>query len=278
MSLHESGITESSTPADALVTIAANAERSAIAHPPSHLRLWIIAVIGLAADLWTKDWAFSTLRPDDKHVIIENLCSFQLSLNPGALFGLGAGMAPVFVGASVLALLFVLYLFANAGSRRWSMHVALGLVLGGALGNLYDRSTQQAYVAYVNSEMGEYRIIGDIEGEPTPNGFKLRQPNADEARNYPGTIDETRSGMQPVVRDFIRIEAQIGNFAVWPWIFNIADALLVFGVAVLLLNFWADHRRHNALAEAEAAKTPSDDSLVAPTIANATRTRDNPVA
>lgn len=276
MSLLDSGTTQSSSFAGSQPAEAVNAERSAIAHIPSHLRLWIIAVVGLAADLWTKHWAFSTLRPDDKQVIIENLCSFQLSLNPGALFGLGAGMAPVFVGASVLALLFVLYLFANAGSRRWSMHVALGLVLGGALGNLYDRSTQQAFVAYVSSDAGQYRIIGDIEGEPTEHGFLIRQPNAERATFVRGTIDDARSGLQPVVRDFIRIEARVGDFSVWPWIFNIADALLVFGVAILLLNFWADHRRHNANLAAEAAKQSLAETPVPSTIANANQARDNP--
>ena len=123
-------------------------DRWAMGHAPSHLRLWMVTLAGLAADLWTKDWAFRSFDAAETKVLVENLCNLQLSLNPGALFGLGAGMAPIFVGASVLALLFVLYLFANSHASRWSMHIALGLVLGGALGNLYDRTTQEAYVAH----------------------------------------------------------------------------------------------------------------------------------
>ena len=247
---------------------AAHGESSAMTHMPSHLRLWVITFIGLAADLWTKDWAFDTLRADERRVVVENLCSLQLSLNPGALFGLGAGMAPVFVGASVLALLFVLYLFANARASRWSMHLALGLVLGGALGNLYDRATQQAYVAYVNTELGQLRIIGDMEGESTPRGFSIRQPNAVEPTFIRGEIDAARSGMQPVVRDFIRIEARVGDYSIWPWIFNIADALLVVGVVILLLNFWQDHRQHNAMLAAQQAESAA--------VAGAPGARDNP--
>jgi len=184
-------------------------------------------------------------------------------------------MAPVFVGASVLALLFVLYLFANAGARRWSMHLALGLVLGGALGNLYDRSTQQAYVAYVNTDAGQLRIIGDLEGNPTASGFSIRQPNADRPTFVRGKIDEARSGVQPVVRDFIRIEARIGEFSVWPWIFNVADALLVFGVVILLLNFWTDHRRHKARLAAEAARESAAARAEVPAIAGARESHDN---
>ncbi|MCB9856718.1 MAG: signal peptidase II [Phycisphaerales bacterium] len=247
-----------STSTPSTVNASAGADRSAIVHVPSHVRLWLVAVLGLWADLATKAWAFSTLNPHEPRLVIKNLCSLQLSLNPGALFGLGAGMAPVFVGASVLALMFVLYLFANSGTRRWSMHIALGLVLGGALGNLYDRTTQQAYVAYMTNG---YRIIGDRVDTDSENILRIRRPNSDRVESFGmSSIDLSRSGFQPVVRDFIKIEAKFGKFEVWPWIFNIADALLVVGVAMLLLNFWADHRHHRAEQLAANAAIAGSDS------------------
>ncbi|HPF40015.1 MAG TPA: signal peptidase II [Phycisphaerae bacterium] len=243
---------------------ATQTDRSAILHFPSHLRLWIIAIVGLWADLASKQWAFSTLDPHEPKLILKNLCSLQLSLNPGALFGLGAGMAPIFVGASVLALMFVLYLFANAGSRRWSMHIALGLVLGGALGNLYDRTTQQAYVAYMT---GGYRVIGDRDATSNDNVLRIRRPNSDRVEPFSmSNVDLSRSGLQPVVRDFIKIEAKFGSLQIWPWIFNIADALLVVGVLLLLLNFWADHRHHRAerlAAEAAARGNSAQNDVIA---------------
>src|SRR5262249_8043817 len=86
------------------------APSSAIRHGPSHARLWIVALLGIAVDLWSKDWAFRTLQMGRIFPVLDGLLSFRLSLNPGALFGIGAGLAPIFVGASVLALVFVLYL------------------------------------------------------------------------------------------------------------------------------------------------------------------------
>lgn len=219
------------------------AEQWAIAHLPSHLRLWPVAVVGIAADLWTKAWAFETLQPSEARVLIKNLCSLQVSLNPGALFGFGAGLAPIFVGASVLALLFVLYLFANSTTSRWSMHIALGLVLAGAIGNLYDRATQAAYVAHIP---GRGRDIGVLVEETESRVILADFPEgASNRRAWPRPLGP-RSGMQPVVRDFIKIEARVGRFSLWPWVFNIADALLVVGVVILLMNFWFErgHHRH----------------------------------
>ncbi len=217
-------------------------DRWAMGHAPSHVRLWIVTLVGLAADLWTKDWAFRTFDAGETKVLVKNLCNLQLSLNPGALFGLGAGMAPIFVGASVLALLFVLYLFANSHATRWSMHIALGLVLGGALGNLYDRTTQEAYV--VHTQRG--RDIGVLVKETQTQVILADFPDGEHPRSHLVSRLQPGSGPQPVVRDFIKIEARIGNFALWPWIFNIADALLVVGVIILLINFWFDRKHHTA--------------------------------
>lgn len=230
--------------------------RYAITHLPSHIRLWLLTILGLAADLWTKDWAFRSLDPTESKIIFQNVCKLQLSLNPGALFGLGAGMAPIFVGASVLALLFVFYLFANSGASRWSMHFALGLVLAGALGNLYDRITQEAFVAYTSRGRDIGIVLNETESSITlgdfPNGGHRRPP-------YLKSELGAGSSRQPVVRDFIKIEAKIGSFSLWPWIFNIADALLVVGVGILLLNFWLDRGHYQRQEDAVSSmEDPSE--------------------
>lgn len=227
-------------------------ERWAMGHAPSHLRLWLVVCLGLGADLWTKAWAFDALGFHESRTLVEGLCSFQLSLNPGALFGIGHGYAPIFVGASVLALMFVLYMFANSTASRWSMHIALGLVLGGALGNLYDRTTQEAYVAYVQ---GGGRVVGTLVHQEGDTVHVGDFPDGENARVWP-IEPGAGSGLQPVVRDFVKIEIQFGDFSLWPWIFNIADALLVFGVGILLINFWRD--RHHHCPGPHTSSKPSD--------------------
>ncbi len=217
----------------------ARIEPWALAHVPSHIRLWSVTVLGLVADLWSKEWAFQTLRPGDSRELVSNLCSLQVSLNPGALFGIGAGFAPVFVGASVLALMFVLYLFAHSTASRRSMHIALGLVLSGAIGNLYDRTTQTAQVLHF-AHGG--RFIGSLVDENDQSITLGDFPTGARPQTFMRSSVASNK-VEPVVRDFIKIEAKLGSLSLWPWIFNIADALLVVGVGLLLINFWSD--RHD---------------------------------
>jgi signal peptidase II len=212
-----------------------------------------VAVIGLAVDLWTKHWAFSVLGPDESRTIIPYVMSFRRSLNSGALFGMGKGLTPLFIVASLLALGFVFYLFAHSHRARKSLHVALAMVLGGALGNLYDRTHVLADVVKYSMNGHTYTAIGLIKDQ-TPDGMIILGafPESDHEimRLYPRHTPTIKQ--QGVVRDFIKMEPKTPWFDWWPWVFNIADSLLVVGVALLMLNFWWDRKTEQAAMKAAA--------------------------
>lgn len=234
---------DQSTRSDSLAPDDPAAARSAMRDSRSHLRLWPVAVIALIADLWSKHWAFSALPPEPgRWELIPNLMSFQRSLNTGALFGLGKGMTPVFIAASILALGFVLYLFIHSTPNRRSLHVALGLVLAGALGNLYDRAFVIADVVQFQVQGRTAVRAGVILGE-YKSGISLAPfPEGDKQDMFIPTDSQPQVRRQGVVRDFIKMEPRIGSVEIWPWVFNLADAWLVIGVALLMLNFWFDRR------------------------------------
>jgi signal peptidase II len=102
-----------------------------------------LAVIGCTADLWTKSLAFSRLGlpgEGDIHWIIKGYFGFETAVNPGALFGMGAGWGWMFAALSLVATVGLLLWLARwkAIGSLWLV-VALGLVQGGIVGNLYDR-------------------------------------------------------------------------------------------------------------------------------------------
>ncbi len=102
-----------------------------------------LASLGTGADLLSKQLVFQwrgipgQLRP---WWLIEPYVGVETAVNLGALFGLGRGYGTLFAGLSVAAAIFVwTWLFYyRAATSRW-LTVAMGLITGGILGNLYDR-------------------------------------------------------------------------------------------------------------------------------------------
>jgi signal peptidase II len=110
-----------------------------------YLVFFAIALAGLAADLTTKKCVFDRLGPplSPTHWVWEDVFGFQTSLNPGALFGIGAdwsAMRYLTCTLSVLAAVAIpLWLFGYGAARSLLLTIALGCVTAGVLGNLYDR-------------------------------------------------------------------------------------------------------------------------------------------
>lgn len=97
-------------------------------------------ILGVTADLVSKSWVFATLlaRPDHVIDVIPGVLRLSLSTNPGIVFGIRAPW-PLVMVATAAALIVVMYLFTGSPRKAWPLHVALGMVLAGAVGNAYDR-------------------------------------------------------------------------------------------------------------------------------------------
>ncbi|MCK4660564.1 MAG: signal peptidase II [Phycisphaerae bacterium] len=217
---------------------------SAIRYLWAHVLLWATAGATLAADLWTKHWAFTELGWDEAREGFFGLVSYQRSLNDGALFGMGQGLVSIFIIASVLAVAFILYFFGCSHRRQRLLHVALAFILAGALGNMFDRTFMSADRLVLTSSYGKgERVLGRFVGDQ--NGDVIHLGSWPEG-SHPQQFDRKCLAEPPrsigVVRDFIKIELQIAGRDVWPWVFNIADTLLVVGVGMLLITFAFDRR------------------------------------
>jgi len=101
--------------------------------------------------------------------------------NSGAAFGMLQGFADIFALLAIVVVVIILIYFPRIPRNEWALRLALGLQLGGALGNLIDRLRYQGHVT-----------------------------------------------------DFISV-------ATFP-VFNIADASISIGVAILILSVWSTER------------------------------------
>lgn len=103
----------------------------------------LLAILGSAADLSTKYYVFQwrglpgTLPP---WWVVDGIAGVETAVNIGALFGMGAGYGWVFASASIIATFGIsIWLFYFRAAQSMWLTVALGLVMGGIIGNLYDR-------------------------------------------------------------------------------------------------------------------------------------------
>ena len=101
------------------------------------LLLASIAVVTYLLDQMSKWWAISALSDEEPWNLVGSFLRLDLIRNPGAAFSIGTGNTWVLTIIAVVVLVVVIRVSRRLGSSGWAW--ALGLLLGGALGNLTDR-------------------------------------------------------------------------------------------------------------------------------------------
>jgi signal peptidase II len=186
----------------------------------------VLAIVGLVVDLWTKRVTFDPeFVPGARRPIAGGWATFELttSFNEGALFGVGQGLTWLFALLSLVAVAGVFFwLFWLGGRSSIWLSVALGLILAGTLGNLYDRA--------------------GCHGEVYPDGTVR--------------AGETRYA----VRDFLlltfgRPGTRIGQRYHYP-VFNFADAFLVTGAIMLVLKSFRAEEGEEDESSTSSASSP----------------------
>ncbi|GAA2037313.1 signal peptidase II [Pseudokineococcus marinus] len=99
----------------------------------------LVSVVALVwgLDQLTKALAVSRLTEGEPVELVPGVLDLYLLYNPGAAFSLATGLTWVLTLVAVGVVVAVALMARRLGSRAWAY--ALGLLLGGALGNLTDR-------------------------------------------------------------------------------------------------------------------------------------------
>ena len=122
--------------------------------------LWLLFFLTLFSDQFSKIVAVSNLFEGERIPVLEGLFNFTLVYNPGAAFGMFAGLPDVqrriaLVFVSLVALLVVFYMMKETKEDRPSQ-VALIAILAGAVGNLIDRFRYDGVVDFLDVYWGNY--------------------------------------------------------------------------------------------------------------------------
>jgi len=125
--------------------------------------------------------------------LIEGWLAFNFTKNPGMAMGMDWLSTPAISVIAISATIGIIgYIVYTLNRANYAYLVCMGLIIGGALGNIYDR------------------IFMGIAG------------------GYGGVLDGH-------VVDFIHFYLQIGDTAVFPYIFNVADIAITTSIIILLL-------------------------------------------
>jgi signal peptidase II len=100
---------------------------------------WLVVTAGLVliADLVSKHIVVARLSNHAPVIVIPHALTLILTRNAGAAFSIGTGATLLFSAVAVAVVLVIARTARTLASRGWA--IALGLLLGGALGNLVDR-------------------------------------------------------------------------------------------------------------------------------------------
>ena len=104
----------------------------------------------VALDRATKLWIESSLAIFDTFTVIPGFFNIIHSRNTGMAFSLLEGRRVLLVSVSVLIMCFLVYLLWTSSGNR----AALGLVIGGAAGNLYDRALRGFVTDFLDVYVG----------------------------------------------------------------------------------------------------------------------------
>ncbi len=158
---------------------------------PSAIRrpwFWAVLAVVVVIDFITKQIAVATLSQGSIRVLGDWFL-FRLVYNPGAAFGIHVGEYSrwVFMGLATLALVILGSMVRHTLPEQRVRLVALGLVCGGAIGNLIDRvRSARGVVDFIDVYIGPFHWptfnVADMAG--TGGAFTLAIILWDEGRAH----------------------------------------------------------------------------------------------
>jgi signal peptidase II len=198
--------------------------------------LWISAIT-ILVDQIVKTIVVRVMDPRDSHSIIGEWFKFTYVENPGMAFGIEFGPPALISIFSIVATVLIMVYLYKVQTGYYPYRASLGLVLGGALGNIIDRVFYGAI--YYNAPLFQGRVVDFI--------------HIDVGR---ATLPAWIPGMGDKI---------IAFFPIW----NVADMAIVLGVVGILIFQKAFHHglieEHKLNAEADGEVDPEfnrDDATV----------------
>lgn len=114
------------------------------------MAFWISGIIVLFLDRLTKYFVVEKMNLGETIPVLKDFLYITYVENPGAAFGMFANKTWFFIFFTVVILLGMIYLNYTMGKENFMLSLVLGLVAGGAVGNLIDRFQSGMVVDFID--------------------------------------------------------------------------------------------------------------------------------
>jgi signal peptidase II len=122
------------------------------------LLIYVLVGVVILLDQVTKVIVKKTMVLYDSIPVLGNFLQFTYIENPGMAFGIQMGNKLLFTILSVVATVIVLLYLIRLSNERFLFRFSLGLILGGAIGNLIDRLIRGRVVDFLDVEFFDITI------------------------------------------------------------------------------------------------------------------------
>jgi signal peptidase II len=124
--------------------------------------LFLIAAVVLFVDLLSKYIIQANVELYQSIPVIENVFHITYILNPGAAFGMLANKTAFFIIVTAAVIISMLVFYKQIKQEGLLFQIALGMVAGGALGNLIDRVRYGKVVDFLDFRIWPIFNMADV--------------------------------------------------------------------------------------------------------------------
>lgn len=117
---------------------------------------YVIALLVLGLDQLTKWWIVKNMHYGQSITVVENFFYITSHRNRGAAFGILQNQMWFFVIITIAVIIAVVYYMQKHAKNQPLLRLALGLVLGGAIGNFLDRIFRKEVVDFLDVKFSSY--------------------------------------------------------------------------------------------------------------------------
>jgi signal peptidase II len=129
-------------------------------HIRDYIFLFLLSGTIIALDQWTKDLVRTQLAFAETWTPWDWLAPYARIVNwhnTGSAFGMFQGYSIIFTALAILVAGAIIFYFPQVPREEWPLRIALGLQLGGAVGNLIDRLTRGFVTDFVS--LGRFPVF-----------------------------------------------------------------------------------------------------------------------